>query len=151
MLGVLAGIGKNKTKVTWYEPSDSPFRAFYWDRGASISLSNTLMYRVINVKKALEGLKPVASGSFSIEINDEDIPENRGPWQVTFSPEQVTVEPTATAGLKMDIRQFAPALLGEPSLAYLAMNEFVEVRDENQLREAEKLLTPSPTICFEAF
>lgn len=151
MLAVLAGIGKNKTKVTWFEPSDSPFRAFYWDRGASISLTNTLMYRVINVKKALEGLKPKVSGSFTIEVADEDLPENAGPWRVAFSPEKVTVEKTTDAGLKIDVRQFAQALLGEPSLAYLAMNELVEVRDQNDLTEAEKLLCPSPTLCFEAF
>lgn len=151
MLSVLAGIGKNKTKVTWIEPSDSPYRSFYWDRGASVTISNQLMYRVINVKKALEGLKSDTSGEFTIEIEDEVIPENKGPWKITFSPDLVTVEPTNEAGLKMPVQQFAQAFLGEPSLSLLAKNEYVEVRNQQDLKEAEKLLPPSPTLCYEGF
>ena len=151
MLSVIGGIGKNKTSVTWVEPSDCPFRATYWDRGATVSLANHIMYRVINVKKALEGLKSSATGSFSLEVVDDVLPQNKGPWNVAFNPDEVTVTKTDKAGLTIDVRQFAQAFLGEPSLSLLAMNGLVEVLNPQDLREAEKLLTPSPTLCFDQF
>lgn len=152
ILSVMAGIAANKAKLTWVEPSDSPFRALYWEHGAYVTgLTPQIMYRVLNVKKAFEGLKPRASGTFSIEIVDEEFPENVGPWQVTFSPEGVSVEAAQAAGLKIDIRQFTQAFLGEPSLATLALNELFEIRSKEDLRQAELLLTPSPTLCFESF
>jgi predicted acetyltransferase len=152
ILSVFAGIGINKKNLIWIEPSDSPFRAQYWDHDANVTgLSPQIMYRVVNVKKAIEGLKPSDSGQFTIEIADEVMPENKGPWQVTFSPEGVQVAPSKTAGFKMDIRRFTQAFLGEPSLGTLHLNELFEVRDVEHVKEAEKLLTPSPTLCFEMF
>ena len=152
ILSVFAGTGINKKNVTWVEPSDSPFRARYWDHDAAVTgLTPQIMFRVVNVRKGLEGLKPTASGSFTIEISDEVVPENNGPWRVTFSPQGVKVEPSKTAGFRMDTRQFTQALMGEPSLSNLVMNDLVEIRDIAQVHEAEKLLTPSPTVCFEMF
>lgn len=152
ILSVIAGTGINKKNAVWVEPSDSPFRTRYWDHDANVvGLTPQLMFRVLNVKKGLEGLKPVNSGSFTIQITDDVIPENNGPFRVTFSPSGVTVEAAESAGFSMDIRQFTQAFMGEPSLANLVMNDLVEIRDMDQVREAEKLLTPSPTICFEMF
>ena len=152
ILSVFAGTGINKKNVVWTEPSDSPFRTRYWDHDANVTgLNPQIMFRVVNVRKGLEGLKPAASGSFTIEISDEVVPENNGPWRVTFSPQGVKVEPSKTAGFKIDIRQFTQAFMGEPSLSNLVMNDLVEIKDIDDVREAEKLLTPSPTVCFEMF
>ena len=153
ILSVFSGIGINKKNLAWTEPSDSPYRTRYWDHDANITGVNLqIMFRVLNVRKALEGLKPTASGSFCIGIKDEVVPENNGPWQVTFSPEGVLVEQTnQKPGFTMDIRQFTQAFMGEPSLSTLLLNEIFDVSDIAQVNEAEKLLTPSPTICFESF
>ena len=110
------------------------------------------MFRVLNVRKALAGLKPTDSGSFCIGVEDEVVPENNGPWHVTFSPEGVQVEQTnQKPGFTMDIRRFTQAFMGEPSLSTLLLNELFDVNDLAQVKEAEKLLTPSPTLCFESF
>jgi predicted acetyltransferase len=153
LLSVFSGIGINKKNLVWTEPSDSPFRARYWDHDASVTgLTPQIMFRVLNVKKGLEGLKPSGSGNFIIEIVDEVVPENNGPWHVTFSPSGVQVESTAKApGFTMDIRRFTQAFMGEPSLSSLLLNELFEVHDLDQVKAAEILLTPSPTLCFESF
>lgn len=151
MLSVIRAIAKNKSSVTWIEPSDSPFRSYYWDNGATLAITNPVMYRVINVKKALEGLKPTASGQFSIQVLDDVIPENSQCWKVEFSPAGVLVTPTESAGLVMGDSQFAQAFLGEPSLAVLANNGFIDVNHPVDLEEANKLLPPSPTLCIEGF
>lgn len=151
ILAVLRAIGKNKTSVTWFEPSDSPYRTYFWDNGSTLAVTNSLMYRVVNVKKALEGLKPTSSGHFTLQVLDEIVPENSQCWAIDFSPAGVEVKAADSADLVMGEGQFAQAFLGEPSLAVIAANGFVEVRDAKALAEAEKLLTPSPTLCFEAF
>jgi predicted acetyltransferase len=153
ILSVFAGIGINKKNLIWVEPSDSPYRTRYWDHDANITGVNLqIMFRVLNVRKALEGLKPTNSGRFTIQIQDEVVPENNGPWLVTFSPARVNVEPTTDQpGFTLDIRRFTQAFMGEPSLSTLLLNELFDIADINQVHEAEKLLPPSPTVCFEHF
>ena len=151
ILAVLRAIGKNKSSVTWFEPSDSPYRTYFWDNGATLEITNPLMYRVVNVKKALEGLKPTSSGVFTLQVLDEIVPQNAGPWRVAFSPSGVEVTPADSAEIVIGEGHFAQAFLGEPSLLTIASNGFVEVGDAKHLEAAARLLTPSPTLCFEAF
>jgi len=151
LLGVMRNIAINKNKITWHEPSDSPYRAHFWDRGAMLGTGGQIMYRVLNVKKALEGLVTEASGSFTIEVHDDLIEANRGPWRVSYTPHGVQVEKCAAAALTLDIRHFTQAFLGEPSLAGLARNGLVTSTDAENLRCAEGLLTPMPTVCYDFF
>jgi len=152
ILSVLSGIGINKTHLSWIEPSDSPFRAKYWDRGTELNAgSGYLMWRVLNVPQALSKLKPQHSGSFTFEVVDEHFTENEGPWQVDFSPEGVTVQRANEAGFKLDIRQFSQAYMGEPSLLALAMNDLIDARSSADLQSASQLLTASSVCCIDAF
>ena len=152
LLSVLSGIGINKTHLSWIEPSDSPYRAKYWDRGAELNAgSGYLMWRVLNVPQALRKLCTQSTGSFTLEILDEHFPENRGPWKVDFSPTGVSVTLTDEAGLAMDIRQFSQAFMGQPGLADLALNCLIEVRSEADLESASRLMPAHPVCCLDAF
>ena len=152
LLSVLSGIGINKTHLGWIEPSDSPYRAKYWDRGAELDASKGyLMWRVLNVPQALSKLKTDRIGSFAFEVVDEHLPENNGPWRVDFNPSGVTVEPSSEAGFKLDIRQFSQAFMGEPDLRTLALNDLFEVSSEGHLMVASTLLPASPVCCLDAF
>jgi predicted acetyltransferase len=152
LLSVLSGIGINKTHLSWIEPSDSPYRARHWDRGAELNAnSGHLMWRVLNVPKALESLKTEHSGTFSFEVTDELLPENEGPWRVDFSPSGVHVERTDEAGFKLNTRQFSQAFMGEPSLSALSMNGLVQVKSEVDLTAASQLLPATSVCCLDAF
>jgi len=152
ILGLLASIAMNKSKMIWVEPTDSPFRALYWEHGAEVAgTSPQSMFRVLNVPKALQALKPISTGSFSLGIHDDEIPENEGPWRVEFSPAGVHVERCEKAGISMDIRRFAQALMGEPSLTSLLLNELVQVADSREAMTAQSLLPPLPCLCLEMF
>ncbi|MEI7576745.1 MAG: GNAT family N-acetyltransferase [Armatimonadota bacterium] len=152
LLSVLSGIGINKTHLSWIEPSDSPYRARHWDRGAELNAnSGHLMWRVLNAPKALSSLKTDRIGSFTFEVVDELLPENQGPWRVDFSPEGVRVSPSTEAGFRLDIRQFSQAFMGEPGLLVLAMNDLVIVRSRADLTAAADLLRPGPVCCLDAF
>ena len=152
LLSVLSGIGINKSHLSWTEPSDSPFRHNYWDRGAELVAGiRHLMFRVLDVPLALSRLKPASSGSFTLEVHDEHFAENRGPWRIDFSPSGVEVTRASDAGLAMDIRQFSQAFMGEPSLLTLAVNGLVEVRSASDFETATRLLSPMSVTCLDAF
>lgn len=152
IMAVVSGIALNKTKLTWFEPTDSPFRAKYQSLGGKVTaLDPQTMFRTVDVPKALRGLKPDNSGEFTIRVFDDTIPENEGPWRVVYSPSGVEVGKTESAGLELDVRQFVQALLGEPSLRELLINDLVTVRDASHISEASRLLAPSNTVCLEFF
>ena len=136
-ISILSGIGINRKSMQWYEPGDSPFLQSYAD--ADVVFNNLLpaMYRVLDVKKLLESQKPTESGKFVIRIQDNDIPDNCGPFKVEFG-EQVSVTATTETGIEMDVRHFAQAILGEPNLLELHRNGFVTGADD-QIEIAAKL------------
>lgn len=148
---ILRSIGINKTALTWYEPSDSPFLARFMDQGVEVRLDRPIMFRVCDVPGALRSLKPAFSGSFTVEVEDDLVPENRGPWKVDFEKGVVTVAPSAAADLKVDVRQFAQAFLGEPSWSDLARDGMVAVKHGEALEAAMRLMPPTPVYCTEFF
>ncbi|HVL39503.1 MAG TPA: GNAT family N-acetyltransferase [Fimbriimonadaceae bacterium] len=152
LLSFIGSLASNKTAMSWYEPSNSPFLASYVDQAVSFTLARPVMYRAIHVPAALEALAPVAgvAGEFTFQVEDEVAPENRGPWRVNFGNGAVSVEPASLGDLRLDIRRFSQALLGEPSLLELAAQGTVQGSVQG-LAEAAKLLTPRPTYCMDFF
>jgi predicted acetyltransferase len=151
VLEVLRGLAVNKKAVSWYEPSDSPFMIRFLDTDVTTEIVRPAMFRVCDVPGAIGNLKPAESCDFSIEIHDDLIEENCGCWRVTAEDGVVTATKGERADLSLDIRQFAQALLGEPSLAEIRKAGLVEVRDEAGFAEACRLFSPSPVVCTEFF
>jgi predicted acetyltransferase len=151
ILSVLKGIGINKSAIEWYEPSDGPYIVRYMDQGVKANIERLVMYRVIDVPACLTALKPDTTGSFKIRIHDDLIPENSGPWEVNYSPNGVRVTKTDSADIELDIRQFAQALLGEPSLADLLRLGLVKSTNQDAVKAAQALMPPMPTYCSDFF
>jgi predicted acetyltransferase len=151
LLGIFGAIGINKTGLTWFEPSDSPFYATYLDQGIEARLDRPIMFRVCDAPGALRGLRAASTGSFTIHVRDELIPENEGPWRVDFSPAGVDVSPASTADVSLDIRQFTQAFLGEPSLLDLARLGLIRIASLAGLASAANLLPALPVICNDFF
>ena len=146
-LEAMHGLAINKTGVVWYEPSDSPFYALYLDQGVEAKVERPVMFRVADVPAALRHLKPDAEGETRLLVRDDVIPENEGPWRVRFSSGCVEVEPCTGHDVALDVRRFAQAFLGEPSLTDLVRLGEIE-GDPTTLA---RLLPPSPTICGDFF
>lgn len=151
LLGVLAGIGFNQASLTWVEPSDGPFLSEWTDEGVRAELEPPIMFRVVDVPGALRLLQPKESGEFTIAIADEQLAANRGPWRVAFSEDGVAVEKCSEAAVRMDVRHFAQALLGEPSFERLLEQGFASATAEKAVKEACVLLPPRPTYCLDKF
>jgi predicted acetyltransferase len=151
ILSLLAGLGLNKTAVWWYEPSCSPFMTRFIDRDANIVHEAPIMYRALDVPGMLRALKPRGEGEFTLEIRDEAIPENRGPWKIRWSREGVEVEQNPRADLVMDVRQFVQGYLGEPSFATLGMLDLLEVRSREALEAVERMMPAGTVYCTDIF
>lgn len=144
-------LGINKTAITWYEPSDSPFYTRFLDHGVEARVERPIMYRVNDVPAALSALQTSGEGTFSVRVTDDTVAANDAIWKVAYSPSGVSVTPGTEEDFTLDIRQLAQAFLGEPSLADLVRNGLVPVRNESALDAATRLLPPSPTICLDFF
>lgn len=152
MMELFYAIAINKTSLRWCEPSDSPFLALHVDRGVEIKVDRPVMYRVLDVPGALTGLQASQEGAFNLRVHDELMPENDGNWRVAFGPKGVGVEPTnQEPDVELDVRQFAQALLGEPSLADLLRLGLARGAGQRGVAAALALLPPSPTTCVESF
>lgn len=151
ILSVLCGVGINKTSVEWYEPSDGPYLTRFLDQGVKANIERLVMYRAVDVPACLRALKPSGSGSFTLMVPDNVIPENTGPWRVEFSPKGVSVEPTETADIELPIQMFVQAFLGEPSVADLVRNDLICARNLAALESLQVLLPANPTYCTDFF
>lgn len=150
-LEIMAMLGINKTQLSWYEPSDSPFYATYMDQGIETKVVRQIMYRINDVPTCLMALQTEESGEFAVEVNDDVIPENDGVWRVRFGPDGVEVSQGGQPDFTIDVRHWCQAFLGEPSLLDLARNGLVQVHDGRGLSAASRLLPPSPTVCNDFF
>lgn len=150
VLAALIGLGINKTELSWYEPSDSPFLTRYLDQGVKVQSERAVMWRTLDVPGALRALHPRAMGEFRIRILDHELPENQGPWHVRFTPAGVEVDPASDAAIVLDTRQFTQALLGDPSAADLARNGIL-TGPEEEIHAMDRLLPASPVYCLDFF
>lgn len=147
ILAVLTDLCSNRSSLSWCEPSDSPFLAQYGDQGVSAQIERQIMYRVLDVPRALESLRAEEAGETTLEIDDADLPENRGPWNVQWNTDRVSVERTDRAEVKMGIRAFSQSFMGEPDVATLARMGQIE----GDARGLAKLLTSLPVVCLDFF
>jgi predicted acetyltransferase len=152
MLELFRGIAINQAAVRWDEPSNSPLAAAYMDYGVELKLCKPVMYRVLDVRSALEALRPNGSGAFRLGLDDALMPDNVGPWLVEYADGAVSVQRDAgPADLEMDVRRFAQALLGAPSLGDLLCLGYASARTPEGADAALRLLPPSHTTCLESF
>jgi predicted acetyltransferase len=151
-LSLFYGYAINKSAVRWTEPGDSPFMAAHLDQGVEVKAGKNIMFRVLDVRACLEALPSPRDGEFVLKVDDLQLPENAGPWLVECCGGRVSVSPASgLPDLQMNVKQFAQALLGEPSLADLLRIGLVEVGRPVAVEMAAALLKPNPTTCVDSF
>jgi predicted acetyltransferase len=127
ILAFFRGLGINKTALSWYEPSDSPFLANYLDQGIELKIERTIMYRTLNADAVLQKVAP----NLEVYVADELLGDRAGPG----------------TDLQVEQRRFTQALLGEPSLADQLRNGLISRASQ----AAMECFPPRPTYCLEFF
>lgn len=139
----------NQSSVEWSEPGDSPTLMHAQDHGIKVESDRPIMVRVLDVVAGLQRLAPETSGRFTLAIDDPDIPENRGPFEVQFEPGGVHVGPASTGEVALSIGEFSQAFFGEPSLEELL--RFRGSSWSEGVASACRLLSPRRCFCLDFF
>lgn len=151
-LALFAGLSFSKSAVVWDEPSTSPFLAEWFPTGCAVKIGRLAMYRILDIPRALQKLRPHGAGEFVIAVADDVLPENRGPWRVVWSGGEVDVTPTTQEpDLTTDVGAFSQALLGEPSAEQLVGQGRIRLNSHQATAALVELLPRNPTYCLDYY
>lgn len=145
MLSFFGSLGINKASVTWFEPSDGPFLHRYMDEGATFSMEKQIMYRVVDFPGAISMIPARSDGKFLVEVQDPDVPENTGRWEVGANKGNLSAAPGDGADFTLDPARAAQILLGQPGYASFVRN------GELPESSASRLLPELPVYCLDYF
>lgn len=154
MLCAFRSLATHTESVTWYEPMRSPFLAAFGNAGAKYSLHRWTMFRIVDVKKALEACTTTASGRFTISVQDDQIEENTGTYQVCAEDGRINVsylKGESNADLACTVGRLSQALMGQPSLLDLAQIGLIQVKEQRGLSKAAEILPAIPVTCMDFF
>jgi predicted acetyltransferase len=147
LISFFSSLAINKNAMEWREPGDSPFMSSYVDQGTTTTQEHNIMFRILDVPKALQCVKSSGKGQFNFAITDPGLPENDGPWELCFEPSGVSISRSEDADFTLTIGQLTQAFLGEPSLQALKDNFQVAAVPDQALRFFE----PQPVYCTDFF
>lgn len=155
ILGFFRGLCINKTSIKWWASSEEPMLWRYDDQGMEAKYDGAMMYRAVDVRALLEAATSASDAEFRVLVVDPHMPENHGVWHVRGQAGgTLTAEKRAEDGghdFSIAVGPFTQAVLGEPSLASLARQGAVDVRNPAGLLSAERALPHHPTFCLDFF
>lgn len=108
------------------------------------------MVRVVNVEKALLLARARGEGTLRIAVEDAQIPENRGTFEVAFAPDMKNdVRKTdAAPDIELTIQDFSRLLMG---CCELAPDWLPDVKLRGDLETARRLFYPKPNYITQRF
>ncbi|MBX3118775.1 MAG: GNAT family N-acetyltransferase [Fimbriimonadaceae bacterium] len=148
---MIASLGINKSEVSWCEPWPSPYFSRSMDQTVKIEIERPAMYRIINLRSALERLRCDSPTRLTLEIEDADISENNGCWSVVAGPEHAEVTRVSNGEIKATIGHLTQAFLGDPNFESLARCGAIHVDSEDAYQRAAWLFPPASVHCSDFF
>lgn len=117
-----------------------------------------IMYRVLDVRRAFELLRPVSFGGESltlrITVNDSFLPENEGHVTVRFSKGHPEIEQAATpdCGITLDIAEFSSLLMGAADFRSLYRYGLADISETARVEQVNRLFaTEEKPVCMTHF
>lgn len=150
MLGFFQGFLMNKSEVDWWEPFNGPFLSEFYEQSLSCKTDGATMFRLLDVPACLRKISPTGSGSFSVYVIDDEIPENEGPWKVEFMNGQVNVEPAGEADITCTVGEMSQLVLGWPGASHLIAQGRV-IADESTKMAIEAAFRNRDVYCIDWF
>lgn len=133
LLGFLARFTADYKSASLRLPGDVNLCALVDDPyGVTRHARHGYMARVVNAQRALALMKKPADAAFTIEIQDELLPENAGTWLVRGDAVERTREP---ADLWVSALALSPMVLGYAPLSEAEYRKDVEIRKNREVLE----------------
>ena len=154
LLGVFRRYGMTVKTMEWNAAPDDPLWSVlcHWDVESKLEPQG--MSRIVDLKPALEALKPDSglSGSAIVDVLDEKAPWNTGAWRVSAESGSVQVRAdSGDSGLGMDINALTQAYWGSPDLDWLRRAGRIEVRSESDFQFVRALLPSRSVLLLDGF
>lgn len=95
------------------------------------------MARIVNVHKVLEMKAYTGSGSYTVTVSDEQIPENNGTFCVTYAPDGVSVSKVETSepsDITATIQRLTQLVLGSLTIDELSWLDGITCTDPDKIR-----------------
>lgn len=154
LINLLKSLASDHLYVTLELPKDQFIMALLpeWSMGAgskSVSLSG--MARVINVQTVLENATYKGSGSLSISISDQYIPENNHTFLVSFTNNKAdsVIETNNCADISMNINDFSRLIIGICETEEIQFLENVKIN--GNMEHIQKVFYKKPNFIMEYF
>ena len=95
------------------------------------------MVRVINVQKVLENARYRGSGTVTVSVNDNQIPENSGTYKIEFADNWATcvtrkLLSVQAADAEMDINAFSRLIIGTCDISSLLYMDHVKINGDTE-------------------
>lgn len=153
LLGLLRDFGMQSKIGNFHNvPSDHTLRCHlaHWDVKATAE--PVFAARVVDVEKALTGLKTSAEGALTIAVSDSHAPWNDGVFTLEASGGETVCKPAASGQVvvELDIQALSQGVWGHPSLGLLRRAGRVTVHEESGFELLSQILAPA-TVWHPAF
>ena len=155
--GLLGLLRRHEMQIDMFR-WDAPANDLLWHQlmhnDVRTDLRSSTMARIIDVREALQAIRPSAEqcGSCAVSVVDAAAPWNHNVWKVENSEGAVAVEPTSGgAQVTLPVQALAQAYLGSPSLRDLRVAGEVQVHDESGYNALDTLLAGPPAWCADSF
>ncbi len=146
ILGLLKGLGNNKSELEWLESANSRFLSNQAEQGMQITRNAQVMWRVLNVESVLNMMPNREGSSVSISVADPEISSNEGFWLLNKGGFELASEIASKADVAASIAQFTQIALGQPSFAELADQHMVAIQNPSLVARISEIFPPR-TVC----
>lgn len=133
----------------WYGPLDDPLLLAVPEVGTGISIAETWMLRIVDVRAAFaeRGYPATASARLDLELTDDVVPGNAGRWLIEVDGGEARAKRVDRAAgpdtLRMDIRALGSLYTGHLSARRLAAMEAVR-GSAGALEQADRVFAAEP-------
>ena len=133
----------------WYGPLDDPLLLAVPEVGTEISIAETWMLRIVDVRAAFaeRGFPAATNARLDLELADDVLPANAGRWRVEIKSgeakaSRIEDEPGPDT-LRMDVRALASLFTGHLSARRLAAMDSLQ-GSAAALEQADRVFTAEP-------
>lgn len=125
---LLADHGTTAGEVHWFGPPADPLVQHLDEQEWRVAKVDQWMLRVLDVPRALtaRGWPAHVEGELELDVHDDLVAANHGPWRLRVAGRVATVEPGGRGALRLDVRTLAPLYTGHVRAARLAADGRLE-------------------------
>lgn len=148
LISFMAAFDPMMFEVRYSTPRGEPLHPFLPNSYVEARVSPEFMLRLVNVEEALKLLKRVSEAPLVLEVEDDEIPENAGPYTIGGSAAGVVRGAQVGERVTLDVRQLAQLYAGYLPARQLVRSGLVKPSSARALELLEEFFPPGDPWLF---